>query len=329
MDVLARLWWVPALVGAGLMAAMDATSDAGDVIFFAHAGEQLYGSGWSDVYADPTLQSGPLQLAALGALSHLADSIGVPLGTVLAYSVGLTAMTAVLGLLTRITANRVMLFLAGLAALVCGLSSSAFVDGHPAQLFIPLLWVVAGLSVRRGETVSAGILVGLSAGLEVWGVLGVCVLAASPEARSALRGLAAAVGLTAALFAPFFLLGDFAMLDYSWSVASGTLVSVLVEPGSSYPWAVRAVQAGAAIGVGATVAWALRRRSAVIWAAPLAAVLVRLVFDPVFYAAYLLAPLTLALIAAVEFPTGDLIREARATRRERTAPGQGAVVIRR
>jgi hypothetical protein len=138
-----------------------------------------------------------------------------------------------------------------------------------------------------------------------------------------------ALGVTAALFAPFVLLGEFSMFEYSWSVASGTLVSALVEPGSSYPWVVRAVQATAAVGAGAAVAWALRRRSAVIWAAPLATVLVRLVFDPVFYAAYWLAPLTLALVAAVEFATGDLIREARATRYGRPVPGQGAVGIRR
>jgi hypothetical protein len=329
MDVLARFWWVPALTGAGLMATLDAHGDAGDIIFFAHAGEQLFGSGWTDVYADPVLQSGPLQLAVLGALSHLAGSIGVSLGAVLAYCVELGATIAVLRVFRRITANRGMLFLAGLTALVCGLASSAFIDGHPAQLFIPLLWVVAGLAVRRGEPGWAGVLIGLSAGLELWGVLGLCVLGAAPHARAAARGVLGAVVVIAALFAPFFLVGKFAMLEYSWSVATGTFVSVFVEPGSGYPWAVRAIQGVAAIGAGATVAWALRRRSAVIWAAPLAAVCVRLVFDPVFYAAYLLAPLTLALLAALEFLTGDLIREARASRYGRRVPGQGAVAIRR
>jgi hypothetical protein len=329
MDVLARLWWVPALVGAGLVARVDAHGDAGDVIFFAHAGEKLFESGWENVYADPVLQSGPIQLAVLGALSHLADSIDVSLGTVLAYSVELAAMVAVLQLLKRITAHRGVLFLGSLAALVCGVSSSAFIDGHPAQLFIPLLWVVASLAVRRGEPGWAGVLVGLSAGLELWGVLGICIFAASPTARFAARGLGAAALVAAALFAPFVYLGDFAMFEYSWSVASGTVVAVLVEPGSSYSWAVRVVQAGAAVGAGGAVAWALRRRSAVVWAAPFAAVLVRLVFDPVFYAAYLVAPLTLALVAAVEFLTGDLIREARAPRYGRPVPGQGAVGIRR
>jgi hypothetical protein len=329
MEVLARLWWVAPLVGAGMVATLDSHEDAGDIIFFAHAGEKLYASGWTDIYADPVLQSGPLQLALLGALSHLADAIGVSLGAVLAYSVELTAMAAALYVLKRITASRGVLFLGGLVVFVSGLSSAAFVDGHPAQLFIPVLWVLAGLALRRGEPGWAGVLVGLSAGLELWGLLGICVFGGAPHARGAARGVGMALAVAGALLAPFVLLGSFEMFEYAWTVASGTLVSALVEPGSSYPWAVRAVQAGAAIGAGAAVAWALRRRSAVIWAAPLAAVFVRLAFDPVFYAAYWLAPLTLALVAAVEFATGDLVREARATRYGQPVPGQGAVGIRR
>ncbi len=329
MDVLARFWWLPALGGAGLLATLDLHGDAGDVILFAHAGEQLFGSDWADVYADPVLQSGPVQLALLGALSHFSDAIGVSLGAVLAYAVEIAAMAAVLQILRRITASRGVLFLGGLAALVLGLSSSAYLDGHPAQLFIPLLWVLAGLVLRRGEPGWAGVLVGLSAGLELWGVLGICIFAAAPAVRGAARGVAAAVGVTAALLAPFVLLGDFAMLEHEWSVASGTLLSVVAEPGSAYPWPVRALQAVAAVAAGAGVAWSLRRRSSVIWAAPLAAVFVRLVLDPVFYAAYWLAPLVLLLVAAVEFPTGDLVREARATRYARRVPGQGAAAIRR
>jgi hypothetical protein len=329
MDVLARFWWVPALLGAGMAAALDTHGDAGDVIFFAHAGEDLWGSGWAGVYADPVLQSGPVQLAILGALSHLAGATDLSLGTVLAYAVELVAMAAVLYVLHRITANRLVLFLAGLVALVSGLSSSAYVDGHPAQLFIPLLWVVAGLALRRGEPGWAGVLVGLSAGLEVWGLLGICIFGAALSVRAAARGIGFALGVAGALFAPFVLAGEFAMFEHSWAVASGTILAALVEPGTSYPWPIRVIQATAAVAVGAAVAWALRRRSAVIWAAPLAAVLVRLVFDPVFYAAYWVAPLALVLVAAVELTTGDLIREARATRYGRPVPGQGTVAIRR
>ena len=326
---LAKLWWLPALVGAGLVATLDRHGDAGDVIFFAHAGEALWGSGWVDVYADRVLQSGPLQLVVLGALSHLADGIGVSLGSVLAYAVELGAMAAILLVLRRITERRALLLVASLAALVLGLAQSAYLDGHPAQLFIPLLWVVAGLALRRGEGAWAGVLVGLSAGLELWGLLGVCVLAAAPARRAALRGVIGAAATAVGLFALFVLAGDFAMLELEWQVAAGTVVSLVVEPGSSYPWAVRVLQAGVAIACGAAVARALRRRSSVIWAAPLAAVLVRLLFDPVFYAAYLLAPLTLALVAALEFATGDLIRAARTAREKGHGAGQGPVPIRR
>jgi hypothetical protein len=329
MDVLARYWWFPPLVGAGLIATLDTHGDAGDIIYFAHAGEGLWGSGWEGVYSDPKLQSGPIQLALLGLLSHLASATGLSLGLVLAYSVELAAMAAVLYVLSKVTAHRGVLLLGGMTALVVGLASAAFIDGHPAQLFIPLLWVLAGLALRRGEPGFAGILVGLSAGLETWALLGVCVLAAAPTLRAAGRGVVGATVTAAALFAPFVVLGDFAMLEYSWDVASGTPISAIVEPGSSYPWAVRVLQGLAAVSAGAVVAWAVGRRSAVIWAAPLAAILVRLVFDPVFYAAYWLAPLTLALLAAVEFATGDLIREARATRYGQPVPGQGAVGIRR
>lgn len=311
------------------MATLDRHADAGDVIYFGHAGEALWESGWLDVYADPVLQSGPIQLGVLGALSHLADGIGVSLGAVLAYAIELGAMAALLLVLRRITARQGLLLVTSLVALVLGLAQSAYLDGHPAQLFVPLLWVVAGLVLRRGEGAWAGALVGLSAGLEVWGLLGVCIFAAAPARRAAVRGVVFSAAVAAGLFAPFILLGDFRMLQFEWQVASGTLVSLVVDPGSSYPWAVRLVQAVVAVACGAAAGWALRRRSSVIWAAPLAAVLVRLVFDPVFYAAYLIAPLTLALVAALEFATGDLIRAAPTAREKGHALGQGPMAIRR
>jgi hypothetical protein len=329
MGALAKVWWIPPLVAAGIAATLDRHADAGDVIFFAHAGEELFGRGWAEVFADPSLQSGPLQLAVLGALARVADAFGIPLGVMLAFAVELGATAAALLVLKRITSNRAVLLLAGLGVVVLGLSAAAYIDGHPAQLFIPLLWVLAGLAVRDGRGGQAGILVGLSAGLELWGLLGVCLLAALPGIRPAARGLAGAALVTAGLLAPFVALGEFSMFAFDWHVASGTLVSLVVEPGSTYPWAVRLVQAVAAVAAGASVAWALRTRPSVIWVAPLAAVLVRLLFDPVFYGTYLLAPLTLAAIGAAEFLTGDLVREVRRRRSKTRAPGQGAVASRR
>jgi hypothetical protein len=329
MDALAKLWWLPPLVVAGMVATLDVHADAGDVVFFAHAGENLFGTGWLDVFADPNLQSGPLQLAVLGALARLANAAGLSLGIMLAYAVELGAMAGTLLVLRRLTASRAVLLLAGVGVVALGLSQAAYVDGHPAQLFVPLLWVLAGLAARDGRGGWAGVLVGLSAGLELWGLLGVCILAASRGVRSAANGLVGAALTTACVFAPFVALGEFSMFGFEWQVASGTLVSLLVEPGSTYPWAVRLVQGATAVAAGASVAWALRNRPWVIWVAPLAAVLVRLLFDPVFYAAYLLAPLTLAAIGAVEFLTGDLVRDVRTRRFGGRVAGQGAAAFRR
>src|SRR5438874_6127852 len=58
---LARVW-LPVLAAAGAVAALDRRSDAGDLAYFVHQGERLLSAGWADTFADPTLQSGPLQL---------------------------------------------------------------------------------------------------------------------------------------------------------------------------------------------------------------------------------------------------------------------------
>src|SRR5205823_2373004 len=102
------------------------------------------------------------------------------------------------------------------AAVATGLTHGAFVDGHPAEAVSPLLWVLAAVEVRRGRAWRAGLLIGVSAGFELWGLLGVAVLALAPRARDALRGAAAALITAVALLAPFAVFGSFHMFDYEW-----------------------------------------------------------------------------------------------------------------
>src|SRR6266704_987566 len=68
---LARLW-VPVLGPAAGLAYLDRGTDAGDLVYFVHRGEQLLSGGWADTFADPKLQSGPLQLAIFGAVRDVA-----------------------------------------------------------------------------------------------------------------------------------------------------------------------------------------------------------------------------------------------------------------
>jgi hypothetical protein len=185
-----------------------------------------------------------------------------------------------------------------LVAVAIGLTYGAYQDGHPAQVVVPLLWVLAACDAREGRVVRAGALVGLSAGFEVWGALGVVVFLLAPRLRAALTGVATQVCVSAALFLPFVLAGEFRMLDYRWRVNGDTLLSLAVEPGTDFTWPMRLLQGVAALAAGTGVALLLRRSLHAVWLAPLSVVSVRLVLDPVRYPWYWLAVQTLALLGA-------------------------------
>ncbi len=292
--------WALPLAAAALVAAF-ATSDPADLPYFAHAARTLFSANWADTFADPSLQVGPLQLFVVG----VADRLG---------GLGLLAFLLELGLvaLTVFTVGRLLQgrphraavqTVAGLAVVVLGITDAAFTYGHPAQVAIPLLWVLAAVDAREGKTIRAGALLGLSAGFEVWGVLGLPVLLLAPGLRTALRGLAAQAAVTGALFLPFALFGEFRMFEHAWRVEGWTLVRFVVPAGSEFPWGLRLLQGAAALAVGAAVALALRRTDRALWAVPLGVVAVRILLDPTVYSWYWLALETLALLAALELAT--------------------------
>ena len=134
-------------------------------------------------------------------------------------------------------------------------------------------------------------------------MLGAVVFVLAPRVRSALAGLATEGVVVAGLFLPFVLAGEFRMFEYRWSVNGDTLLSLVVEPGTRFTWAMRVLQGALALGVGAALAWQLRHTMHAVWVAPLGAVAVRLALDPVRYPWYWLAVETLALLGAAEFLT--------------------------
>ena len=74
--------WVPVLAAAALVGSLDRGTDPGDLVYFVHRGEQLLSGGWASTFADPMLQSGPLQLVVFGAVRNLsALAFVVELGT--------------------------------------------------------------------------------------------------------------------------------------------------------------------------------------------------------------------------------------------------------
>jgi hypothetical protein len=285
---LARVWG-PVLAAAAAVAYLDRGTDPGDLIYFVHRGEQLLSGDWADTFADPTLQSGPLQLVVFGAVRNL---------TALAFLLELAAAALLLLVLGRVGASDRVRLVVGLLAVVAGFMHGAFVDGHPAEAIVPLLWVLAGVWAREDRVLAAGALLGLSAGLELWGVLGAAVLLLAPRLRRAVVGGVAEAAVVVAQLAPFAVAGTFRMFEHEWEVGTGTLVSLVVAPGSDFGWPLRLLQASLALGAGTALAIALRRSVHAIWLAPLAVVVVRILLDPLSFGWYWLEAEALILVGA-------------------------------
>jgi hypothetical protein len=285
---LARLW-VPVLGPAAGLAYLDRGTDAGDLVYFVHKGEHLLSGGWANTFADPKLQSGPLQLVIFGAVRDV---------TALAFLIELGVAALLLFVLGRLGLSDRVRVAVGLLAVAAGMTHIAFVYGHPAEAIVPLLWVLAGLWAREGRVLSAGALVGLSAGFELWGLLGVAVLLLAPKLTRALAGACVQFVVVAVMLAPFALAGTFRMFDHQWQVTSGTLVGLVVGPGAHFGWPLRLAQASLAIAAGAALALALRRSVHSLWLVPLAVALVRLLLDPVSFGWYWLEVEALVLVGA-------------------------------
>ena len=285
---LARVW-VPVLGLAAGRAYLDRGTDPGDLIYFVHRGEQLLSANWANTFSDPMLQSGPLQLVVFGAVRNL---------TALAFVIELAVAALLLYVLGRVHVGDRVRLIVGVLAVAAGLTQGAFIDGHPAEALVPLLWVLAGLWARDDRVLAAGALIGLSAGFELWGVLGVPLLLLAPRLKRAFLGGVVEGVVVVAMLAPFMLAGSFGMFQHEWRVATGTILGFVVTPGTHFGWPLRLLQASLALGAGAAIAVVLRRSVHALWLAPLAVVIVRLVLDPLSFGWYFLEVVSLVLVGA-------------------------------
>ena len=300
-------WVVP--VAAAAAVAPVARGDGGDAWMFVRGGRVLLSADWTRTFANPGIQVGPLQLALYGTVGRVPVLMAIVL-----------SVTAVLLVLFTARAAGVeqprLLAGVGLAAVATGFTRAGFDAGHPADSLLPLLWILAAVEARRGRTVRAGLIVGLSAGFETWGILGIAVLALAPSARDAARGFVVAVGAAAVLFLPFVASGHFGMSHYRWLVSSQSLVSFVVAPGSAVGWPLRIAQGALALGAGVAVARAARNSRHAVWLVPGAVVVVRLLLDPLDSGYYFVAiegpalvGLALAAAIGLRLPGRRLARE--------------------
>jgi hypothetical protein len=279
----ARLAWLLPTLAAALTAPFARGQD-GDGRAFAAAGRTLLSGDYLHAFHDPAIQVGPLQLALYGSVGRSTFALSI----VLAVAAALLVVAA-----TRAAGVRRTELLAGVGvlAVLAGITRNVYEAGHPADALVPLVWVLAAVAARRGHAVCAGLLVGLSAGFETWGILGVAVLVLAP------RALGVALLTAALLFAPFVLSGDFHSTGFQWTVDARSLLGHLVEPGTTFGWPLRLLQGGVAVAAGAALMWRARRSPHVVWLVPFVVVAVRLLLDPLDSAYYFLGLATPALVA--------------------------------
>ena len=276
-----------------------------DGIYFVRYGQVLLSSHWARAFSNPDIQVGPLQLAFFGSLANEEITIAIVLGVATALLVMLAARTAGVR-------NAALLCGVGLMAVVIGLTRLADRSGHPADVMLPLIWVIAADQARRDHRWRAGLLVGLCAGVETWGILGVAVFALAPRLRDAAVSTLLAAATALALFLPFVLGGHFEMLSLVWKVDQPSLMSLIVPVGTHFGWPLRLVQAAVAVGAGVAVGRALRHSPHAIWVAPLFIVAARLLLDPLLNSYYPSAAEGLILVgAAVVAAHWTLVRSAR------------------
>jgi hypothetical protein len=252
----------------------------GDGSLFVGAGRTLLSGDWSRALSQANVQAGPLQLLLFGSIgrSDVALAVVVAMATALlvvaaAKAVDVTSPALLSGL--------------GFLAVAVGLTRMGYEYGHPADAAVPLIWILAAAEARRNRVLLAGALVGLCAGLETWGILGVAVLAVAPRRRDGAIGAVVAAAVAGALFLPFILAGHFATGSYRWLVTAGTVMSLVLRPGTTFGWPDRIVQGAFAVSAGLYAARLLRQSPHALWVVPLAIVAARLLLDPVLYAYYL------------------------------------------
>lgn len=273
----------------------------GEYTLFGPAGFNLLTGHWNHVYIDPKVQAGPLELFPYGIARVL--GLHTEVQWFIFYLLMLYAITFLLSLViflpiyeVRGRLGRYLPFIVLGVALLGGFLPTDIVRGHPAESMIPLLWIVAACLSRERMFAAAGVVIALSAGFEVWGVLGVPVLFLAARPRI-LRAAIAAVITVAVIYLPFVLTGTFRMFEYHWFVSLGTLYRLLWPNLTAFPWTLRLAQAVLALAAGWGTALAARKGVYGIWLVPMAIISVRFVFDPLLDFYYWMAPATVAICA--------------------------------
>ena len=275
-----------------------------DFRIYGISGETMLSGAWLHAYANPIVQAGPLELGLDGTLYRLSRW---PVAQALVSDL-LIALLFVVAVRVFVGRKALPLAVACAGAVALGIVTNPYTLGHFAEPIAAVLWLFAARDAQRGRVVRAGVLVGISAGFEPFGILGIAVLALAPDLRAAVRGAAVAAGVLALQFAPFALGGHFDMLQYQWHVTGGPLRFVI--PGRQFGWPLRVLQAAITLAIaGLLIGRRVRWVGAAVFIVPAAAAIVRLSIDPMGTYYYWDTPLVIELVGlAAALANLDAIR---------------------
>jgi hypothetical protein len=301
LALVTRLRWLLCGVGALLSCApmLNSGIQPIDMLRFSAAGGWIVGGRLDEVYASSWMQAGPLELLSSWVLfpfgyQHRREYVTAGLlgQTGLRLIVGAALVAGAMFLVRYLRSahgespSAPMELLAGLTTVLVGVPYHFWSGGHLAQTGIPVTWILGASLVVRGRPRAGGLVIGLSAAWEPWGVLAAGVLLAERRPAPLIRGCAAfAVGAVAG-YLPFLVTGHFAMFGLDWGILSNTLIARLFPHTTQFGWPLRLLQGTAAGLAGAAVAGALGPRRDLIWLGPLAVLVVRLLLDPLLLSYY-------------------------------------------
>jgi hypothetical protein len=308
VEFVARFRWL-LLAPAALLSAANPAPIFGDPIRFARAGAELFGGRLAEIYTDPWMQAGPFELIGsflmfpfphqhtAAYVWHLEQNLSALFFVFGALVFSLVMITIKLSRrFLGMQPSPVLELVVGLGVLISALPGRMWPGGHVAQLAIPFFWVAAGVLAARGRTRWAAVLVGLSAGWETWGVLAAGLVVTDRRPRQMVIAAALVGAGAVAPYLPFVLSGHFGMFELEWPIGPNTLVHTLWPDAALFSWWMRMIQGGWSVLAGVMVVLALGRAPDMIWLAPLAIVLVRLLLDPLNLTYYWLPLCTLSLI---------------------------------
>ncbi len=279
-----------------------------DPATFERAGLKLLSSSFFDAFSDPDVQVGPAHLLVSGFLGLARRALGLSLEPLLLVSVHLLIPIAAL-MVARVLLRQpdgqdhpILELGVGLGTVVFGIPLICYEVGQPADVVVPMLWVIAGVSAARGEGLRSSMWIALAAAIKPSGFLGLPLLFLVPGHREALRLMVLAAGAGLATYAPFVVFGDFAMGRRDWLAFPDSLVAQAFGV-LSFGWTWRIAQAVIVVGIGSLFFIGFRKSRELIWAGSLVLVVTRIATDPQVWPSYwtgveILCLLGLASLAA-------------------------------